>query len=107
MNRKRVIIPPNSSLLRIVWNRQPYSTISNPQLILEKFFRKNFGFFHDFSHILAHKFLQRPISIEIACPFHRPITRASIKGTGMISGLIPFFLDNAEIGRKFEKYENS
>ena len=97
----------NSSQVRILWNRQPVLNIFIPQLILEKFFRKNLGFLTIFSHFLAHKFLQRPISIEIACPSHRPITRASIKGTVMISELIPFFLDDAEIGRKFEKYENS
>ena len=60
-----------------------------------------------FSHILAHKFLQRLVINRIVCLSHKPDTRASIKGIVMITGLIPFFLESAEIGRELEKYENS
>ena len=43
-----VTIPLNSSLVSIVWNRQPFLNKFIPPLILEKFFRQNMGFFYDF-----------------------------------------------------------
>ena len=48
MNLKMPKMPRNSSLVSILWNRQPFLNKLIPQLILEKFFRKNFGFFHNF-----------------------------------------------------------
>ena len=48
MNRRRITIPPKSPLISFVWDRLPFLIISIAQLILEKYFHQNSGFFYDF-----------------------------------------------------------
>ena len=48
MNLKMIKMLRNYSLVRNVWNRQRILAIFIPQLILERFFRQNLGFFYDF-----------------------------------------------------------
>ena len=65
MNLIRAIIPLNSSLVRTVWDRQPFLTIFTPQLILEEFFVKILDFFTIFRIFQPINFYNDLLSTEL------------------------------------------